>query len=206
MSENKVIIVGGFHEIIELCEKSGKEIIGLIDNDLSGSYLGYPIFGNDAYARSIYDRYPEVPIIISPDSPPIREKLYEHYKSIGFKITSVISPEATVSKSAKIGIGVIIQDGVNISAFAEIGNFVKLNSYSNIMHDVKVEDFVSIAPNAVVLGRVCIGRKAYIGANSTILPNISIGENSLVGAGSVVTKNIEKNSVVMGVPAKNKEK
>ncbi len=204
MSENKVIIVGGFHEIIELCEKSGKEIIGLIDNNLSGTYLEYPVLGTDNDAVLIFEKYPDAPIIISPDSPKIREKLYELYKKIGFKFTSVISPNAIVSKSAKIGKGVIVQDGVNISAFAEIGKFVKLNSFSNIMHDVKVGDFVSVAPNTVVLGNVKISNRAYIGANSTILPNIIIGENSQVGAGAVVTKNIENNSVVMGVPAKRK--
>ena len=41
-----------------------------------------------------------------------------------------------------------------------------------------------------------------VGANSTIICGNIIKENSLIGAGSVVTKNVEKNTVVVGNPAK----
>ena len=34
------------------------------------------------------------------------------------------------------------------------------------------------------------------------LPNVRVGFNAIVGSGAVVTKNVEKNAVVMGVPAK----
>lgn len=31
---NKVILVGGFHEMIELCEDCGYSIVGIIDNEV----------------------------------------------------------------------------------------------------------------------------------------------------------------------------
>ncbi|NLI73057.1 MAG: hypothetical protein GX361_10080 [Bacteroidales bacterium] len=202
MDDKEVIIVGGFHEIIELCENLGKKIIGIIDNLLQNSYLGYPILGKDVDADALFSIYKNVPLIITPDNPHVREKLYRYYSEKGFRFTSLISNRAIVSKSARIGVGAIIQDGVNLSAFAEIGDFVKLNSCSNLMHDVVVESFSTIAPGAVVLGRVQIGTKSYIGANATILPNLTIADGTTVGAGAVVAKNTESNSTVVGVPAK----
>jgi putative colanic acid biosynthesis acetyltransferase WcaF len=34
------------------------------------------------------------------------------------------------------------------------------------------------------------------------MPGIIIGENAIIGAGSLVTKNVEKNTIVVGNPAK----
>lgn len=202
MNQNEVILVGGFHEIIELCENLGKKIVGIIDNQLEGNYLGYTILGDDTMADTLYQKYKDIPLIISPDNPGVREKLFHYYSGIGFRFSTLISHRAIVSKSAQIGIGTIIQDGVNISVFSKVGNFVKINSFANLMHDVVVDNFATIAPNAVVLGRVHIGAKAYIGANATILPKIDVAEETIVGAGAVVTKDTDQKSTVIGIPAK----
>jgi acetyltransferase-like isoleucine patch superfamily enzyme len=41
-----------------------------------------------------------------------------------------------------------------------------------------------------------------IGANATILPGKTIGEDGTVAAGSIVSRNVEKESLVLGSPAK----
>lgn len=205
--DKKIIIVGGFHEIIELCEELGYLIIGIIDNNLKKQYLGYPVIGTDNDAISLHMDFGKIPLVITPDSPFVREKLYKHYSKIGFAFETIISSRAKISKSAIIGTGTIIQDGVNISANSKIENFVKLNTGCNVMHDCIIKDFVTIAPNAVILGRININKKAYVGANVTILPGKSIAENVIIGAGAVVSKNItENNSVYAGVPAKKMQK
>lgn len=198
MNDQSVIVVGAFHEIIELLEENCILIKGLIDNQKKGEYRGYHIFGNDGCAKTMKNG----PAIITPDKPSVRLKLFELYSSFGFWFEKVISKSAKISKSSEIGEGSIIQHGVNISSAAVIGKFVKCNTYCNIMHDSKIGDFTTISPNAVVLGNVKIGKCCYIGANATILPNISIHDNVTVGAGSVVTKDIKKNKIVCGVPSK----
>ena len=197
-----VIIVGGFHEIIELYEECGLNVVGIIDNELQGTYYGVPIIGKDEDAERLFTKYGECKVIITPDSPKIREKLVYLYKVIGYKFATVISPLAHISKYSEIGYGAVIQTGVNVSTATKVGNFCKLNSYCNVMHDNVIGDFTTIAPNAVLLGRVNTGKGSYIGANSTILPNISIGTGSTVGAGAVVTRDVAENMIVKGVPAR----
>ena len=197
-----VIIVGGFHEIIELCEECSLNVVGIIDNELHDTYYGVPIIGKDEDAEQLFSQYGDCKVIITPDSPKIREKLVIIYKTIGYKFATVISPLAHISKYAEIGEGTVIQAGVNVSSATKVGCFCKLNSYCNVMHDNVIGDYTTIAPNAVLLGRVTTGKSSYIGANSTILPNISIGSGSTVGAGAVVTRDVAESVIVKGVPAK----
>ena len=200
--DKDVVLVGGFHEVIELCEKAGFNIVGIIDDQLQEYFLGYPVIGSDADAEALFPKYGKYKLVITPDSPRIREKLVNLYEAIGYDFATIISPLAIISKFSSIGKGSIIQDGVNVSACTTIGNYVKLNTNANVMHDNTISDYVTIAPNSVVLGRITVGRSSYIGANATVLPEIQIGHHSTIGAGSVVTKNIPGNSTVKGVPAK----
>lgn len=202
LESKNVIIVGAFHEMIELCEECGYHIIGIIDNQKIGYYYNIPIIGSDVDGQEIFANYGFCKLIITPDSPKVRKNLVDYYSALGFDFATVVSPRARISKSATIGKGAVIQDGVNVSSSSIIGSFVKLNVNANVMHDNVIGDYTTIAPNAVLLGNVNIDKCTYIGANSTILPGIGIGEHSIVGAGAVVTRNVINNATVKGVPAK----
>lgn len=201
--KTKILLIGAFHEIIELCHDAGFDVVGIIDNnrDLK-SYCGIPILGCDEDAENLYETYSDCEIVVTPDSPSVREKLVGKYYSLGYKFATVIHPSAMISSSAKIGYGSVIQKGVNVSSNSIIGRFCKLNINSNIMHDNIIGDYCTVAPNAVLLGYVNINNNVYIGANSTILPKKTICSGAVVGAGAVVTKNVDLESVVVGVPAK----
>ena len=200
--KSKVIIIGAFHEIIELVEEQGFTIFGLVDNIKSGDYRGYGIIHNDYDGSILSTKYSSIPIIISPDSPIIRHKLSVLYIEAGFKSINIISNTAKISTSSILSEGIIIQHGVNVSAESRIGGFVKLNTYCNVMHNSVVGEFSTVAPNAVILGNVKIGNRCYIGSNATILPNLTICEDAIIGAGAVVTKHISKPGKYSGVPAK----
>lgn len=204
--KRNIILVGGFPETIELCELCDLNIVGIIDNKINDSIMGYSVIGKDEDAKKLFSQFENAECVITPDNPQLREKLYNYYKGIGYKIGSVISPHAYISQSAVIGEGSIIQSFCNVSTNCRIGRLVKLNTYANVMHDVSIDDFATIAPNAVCLGYVKIGKKAYIGSNSTIIQNNNIGEGVVVGAGAVVTKDIVDNDIVVGVPAKTMNK
>lgn len=198
----KIILVGGFHELIELAEENNYEVVGIIDTPGSGYNGAIKVLCIDENAVNLGTHYKNLPLVLSPDQPKVRERLFSFYDSIGFRFTSLVSSKAKISKSAAIGEGSIIQFGVNVSSESSVGCFVRLNTYSNVMHNVIIGDFTTIAPNAVILGNINIGSNCYIGSNSTILSNLSICNNVIIGAGAVVTNNINKPGTYIGIPAR----
>lgn len=199
--KNKVILIGAFCEIVELCEECQYKIVGIVDELQESHFMGYPIIGNDDIFIENRDMYIDIPLVVVPDSPIVREKLSRLYLANGYRFASLISPRANISRYVKMGTGTVIQSGCNVSTGVVLGDFVKLNTNANIMHESQVQDFSTIAPNAVILGRCRIESKAYVGANATILPTRTIGTGAIVGAGAVVTRNVENDSVVVGNPA-----
>lgn len=196
-----VILIGGFIETIELCEKCGYDILGIADLcPCSGNR--YTFIGTDTDLIRKSNKYKKIPLVIAPDDPLVREKLFKLYYQNGFHFETVISPDATISPSALIGEGCLIQSGSNISSKVFLGRGVRVNTGANVMHEVHVGDFSTIAPNAVVLGKCQVGKNVYVGANSTLLPECNIGNGSIVGAGAVVTKNIKDKVVAVGNPAR----
>lgn len=201
--KNDIILVGAFSEVVELCLECGYNIIGYVDNmPFCGNAETGEYLGTDDDFISLYKSYLSIPIVISPDVPIVRERLYNRYRELGFNFQTVISPSAYISPSAQIGAGTVIQHGASISSNVIIGNLVKINVNANIMHDCVIDDLVTIAPNAVLLGKVKVSKRSYIGANATLLPKCSLLSDVIVGAGAVVTKDVAVNKIVKGVPAK----
>jgi sugar O-acyltransferase (sialic acid O-acetyltransferase NeuD family) len=199
---SKIIIVGAFHEIIELSEELNFLIVGLVDNIKTKEYKGYPILHNDKDGSPLSIEYKSIPVVISPDLPQIRFRLSRIYIEAGFGFINLISKSSKISKDAVLGQGLVIQHGVNVSTEAKIRDFVKLNTFCNVMHNSEIGEFTTVAPNAVVLGNVKIGERCYIGSNATILPGITVCNDAIIGAGAVVTKNILKPGKYIGNPAR----
>jgi UDP-3-O-[3-hydroxymyristoyl] glucosamine N-acyltransferase LpxD len=114
-----------------------------------------------------------------------------------------------------IGI-VCIEDNVTIGNLCSISRGVI--DRTTISSNVKIDDQVYIAHNTIVgknsmlmsgvrvNGSVRIGRNCWIGTGAMIREYISLYDDVLVGMGSVVVKDVDKESVVMGNPAKNRKK
>lgn len=199
----EIILIGAFSEIFELCEACGLTVSGYVDFKEDPRVVKYDYLGDDDSFLSSNDNSRHQKLVIVPDSPIARRKLVDFYHSRDcFEFPLVVSPSASVSYTAGMGCGSVIQWGSHVSSNASIGSFVKLNVSANVMHDCIVGDFTTIAPNAAIMGGVRIGRLCYIGANATVLPGLSICDSVVVGAGAVVTKCIEEPGVYVGVPAR----
>ncbi|GAB1367283.1 acetyltransferase [Candidatus Cloacimonadaceae bacterium] len=198
----QLIVIGGFSEIFELCADAGLAIAGYVDSSELPSFLQYEYFGNDEEFINICTDPSKFGLVISPDQPQVRNRLFRTYNSMGFNYPVITSRYAKVSPSSVIGMGSVLQHGVFVSANVILGDFVKCNVYANIMHDTVIGSFSTIAPNAAIMGRVSIAESCYIGANATIRQGISICKNVILGAGAVVTKDIVEPGTYVGIPAR----
>ncbi len=117
-------------------------------------------------------------------------------------ILSVIDPNALISKTANIGVGVFASKGVLVNAFSKIGDFAILNTGCIIEHECEIGIATHIAPGAVLAGNVKIGNRTFIGANAVIKQGIEIGDDVIIGAGSVIIENVGNNSKIVGNPGK----
>lgn len=205
-ARKRAILIGGSHQMIELCELCGKYILGIVDNRLSGTYWGHAIFGGDEIAGDLSREYAGVPLVISPDNPVVRKSLVALYGRFGFTFCTLVSPRAIVSPSARIGGGSIIESGAFVNTAVTIGAFVRINLGANVMHDSNIGAYTTVAPNAVILGRVKVGEAAYVGANATVMPDRYVGAGSVAGAGAVVTRDVADGVTVVGNPARPLER
>lgn len=192
-------MIGGFSEMIELCNDLNYEQIFVIDNVESGR--GTIFLGNDEFAKKKINEILSFDFCITPDLPSVRKKIYLDYNSFNIKFPPIVSSGAKISQNAKIDKGAVIQYGSFISSDVSIGKFVKVNVNSCVMHDSIIGDFTTLSPSCNILGRVRVGSNCYIGTSATILPGLSLCNDVIVGAGAVVTKNITIPGVYIGMPA-----
>jgi len=195
----KIILIGaGGHckSCIDVIENQNKyKIAGIIDKKKKKNFLlNYKII-SESYLnkRLIKNNYALVAVghIKNYES---RIKLFNKLENLGFKMPSIISPSAYVSKHAIVGRGTIVMHGAIVNAGAVIGNNCIINTNALIEHDVIIGDHTHISTEATINGGVLIGSKVFVGSRSIIKNNISIGECSIVGAGLYIKRNLKKNS------------
>ena len=195
----KIVLIGGFSEIIELCQELNYSEISVIDKADVGR--GTVFLGTDDSIQEIIHKFVDKGFCITSDIPRNREKIYKLYSKNNIKYPSLISLNAYISANSKVGRGTVIQYGSFVSTDVIIGVFVKLNVNACVMHDSVIGDFSTLAPSCTILGNVTIGKYCYVGTAATILPGLSICDDVTIGAGAVVTKNITKPGIYKGVPA-----
>ena len=107
-------------------------------------------------------------------------------RKIGFKIPSIISPHAYISKYSKIGEGTTIGHFSLVNANSYIGKFCIINSQSLIEHDVRVDDFCHISTSVTINGGVHLGQETFIGSKSMLREGLSIPKGTIISAGKRV--------------------
>jgi acetyltransferase-like isoleucine patch superfamily enzyme len=141
-------------------------------------------------------------------------------------VTNYISDKAKIGKNVKIWHFAYVGDNV------EIGNNVKIGSLAHIDYDVKIGDDTLIEGLVYIPPLSRIGKNVFIGpsaaltndpyppseklvgvtiednviicSKAVIKAGVTIGKNSVIAMGAVVTKDVIADTVVAGVPAKQK--
>lgn len=106
-----------------------------------------------------------------------------------------------IGNNVDIGANTTIERGVMDNTIIEDG--VKIDDLCQISHNVFIGENTMIIVNSSIYGSVKIGKNCWI-SSSIIRNQITLGDNVTVGMGSVVTKDVKDNSVVFGIPAKER--
>lgn len=186
----KVLIVGaGGHgrsvaEAILAMEQY--EVAGFVDDVASG--LGetwdFPVLGNTV-VLSHYRAYAEAAVIAIGNNT-VREKLYYRLYAAGFKMITVIHPQASVSPRALIGEGSTIMAGAIIGTQANLGKGVIVNCGATIDHDCQVEDFGHLGVNASMAGGTFLSHGAWMRAGSVLGYGVKVKPGVIIDSGEVL--------------------
>lgn len=131
-----------------------------------------------------------------------RRALTEALIGLGGKPLLVRHPAAIVSRFAEVESGTFLGAMSILGPSAKIGCGVIINQGAIVDHDSVVGSYSHIAPNATIGGGVAIGSDVLVGAGAVILPGVTIGRGAIIGAGAVVLRDVDAGAVCVGVPAK----
>ena len=204
MSKPSLILIGaGGHasaciDVIELLDTH--KIAGLVgtEGELQNEYMGYRVLATDSDLPKLAKQYQYALIAVGQiESSLVRQHLYAQASVLGFKLPTIISPTAHVSRHAVVGYGTIVMHGAIVNAGAKVGNNCIINTNALIEHDAIVADHCHISTGAIVNGTANIGLGSFVGSGSIIKQGITLGSNCVVGMGIAVRHRYPENSRIL---------
>lgn len=203
---NKVFILGagGFgREILNIFIDLGRidDVLGFMEENCQRK--GQLVNGKPVYDISKLEEYDvnEIKLVCAIGTP-VRRRLIENTKELGFKYETVVHPSVIMSPWVEFGEGCIVCAGNILTNQIIMGDFSILNLACTIGHDVVIGEYTTLSPGAHISGKVTIGNECFIGTGAVTVEKLEIGNNTFIGAGSVVSKNIPDNVLALGIPAK----
>jgi UDP-perosamine 4-acetyltransferase len=202
--EGIILVGGGGHAkvIIELVAAGARyRVVGVVDNVKTGGVLGVPVLGRDEVLPSLPHSGITRAFVAIGDN---RQRLAvgRRLQTLGFEIVNTVSPAATVSGSAKLGVGIAIMPGAVVNADCRVEDFAIINTGAIVDHDGEIGEASHVGPGCVLAGTVTIGRLAFLGTGTSVIPGISVGEGAVVGAGACLIRDVPPNVLAVGIPAR----
>lgn len=164
--------------------------------------LGYPVIGDLKEYEVLRENYNHA--IAAVGNNDLRLRLTEALLETGYEVPIFIHPSAVVSRFSSIGLGSIVMPQAVVNVSAQVGKACIVNTGVVIEHDCQIGNGVHLSPSATLGGTVSVGDKSWICLGAKVINNITIGDRVTVGAGAVVIDDIEDETLVVGVPAKEK--
>lgn len=197
MKTNNYIFGASGHAkvVIDILLENKIPITAIIDdNPKTEMLLNIPVI-----PTSKFESIDEICFIIAIGNNAIRKKIVTKNT---FNYLNVLHKNATISKFANLGNGIVVMPNSVINVDAIIGNHCIINSSAVVEHDCVLEDYVHISPSASLAGNVFVGEGTQIGIGSCVKQGIKIGKWATIGAGAVIIDDVPDYAVVVGNPGK----
>jgi sugar O-acyltransferase (sialic acid O-acetyltransferase NeuD family) len=176
-------------------------LIGFVDDDssLHGlEVLGLPVLG-DHYWLSGH----QAAVAIGVGSPAARRRAWAAVQSVGVVDTpALVHPAAYVGLGCALGEGTVVGAHATLTADVVVGQFGIVNVGATVSHNARLEQFATVAPGAHLAGNVRLEEGADIGIGASVTQGNTIGAWAIVGAGAVVISHVERDTTVVGCPAR----
>ena len=185
-----LLIGGGGHckSCIDVIEQQGVyHIAGIIDksSELGKKVLGYTIIGSDENLQDLRTEFDYAFITVGQiRTADLRAKLFATLKKLDFKIPSIVSPLAYVSRHAKISQGTIVMHHALVNAGALVGENCIINTKALIEHDAIIENGCHISTGGIINGGVTVKENTFFGSNSSTKQYVEI--DGFIKAGIIV--------------------
>jgi len=168
------------------------------DNPLRAAGYDLPQLGPIAGYRPD----PAQKLVMALTGPADKKAVAEPLLAAGGVFASLIHPLAWVSKTARIGKGVVIAVFADVSADCNVGDFVTVNGHCGVGHDVELGAYSTLSGYVDLTGYVKVAGLCFFGSGARVLPRVKIGEGCTVGAGAVVVRTVAAGSTVYAAPAR----
>jgi UDP-perosamine 4-acetyltransferase len=182
---------------------------GLVDVEAGGT-VGRVV--NDVFVRWDRERAlaeldpASTEVIIAHGKNELKRDLAQTLRERGFHFFSAVHERASISPSARVGEGCIVNAFAALLPNSELKAHVIVHSGAIIEHDCVLSERCNIAPGAHLAGRVRVGEDAYLYTGCVLIPGVNIGARAVVGAGAVVLEDVPDDACVVGNPARPKKK
>jgi sugar O-acyltransferase (sialic acid O-acetyltransferase NeuD family) len=116
--------------------------------------------------------------------------------------SSFLHPTAIIGNSNTLGKGIIMCPYSVISCNTVISDFVSLNVSATVGHDVAIGKYSTLSSHTDIMGFATLGEGIFVGSHGTVFPGCMVGDYAKIGVSSAAIRKVEKNTTVLGVPAK----
>ncbi|MFK4649407.1 putative phosphoesterase [Bradyrhizobium ottawaense] len=166
----RVLIVGAdiYGEMIaELIRcRSDLELIGFVDDRVSGRLAEAPVLGPLARLAEIADAENVVDVAVAVGENETRRTITERVWCAGVRPARLIHPAAVVSPTARLGFGCIVDAGAYVGPHCVLEDGVSVWPHVMLSHHTAVSAYASFKPGSVIGGhsRIAAGEKIALGA------------------------------------------
>jgi sugar O-acyltransferase (sialic acid O-acetyltransferase NeuD family) len=205
--EMRDVVIFGMGQIAEvihyyLTEEGGRNVVAFtVDAEFrkADEMFGLPVVDFEEVERRFPPETHEMFVAVSfRQVNKAREEKVAAAEAKGYKLTSHVSPRATVWSKLVVNPNTIIMENNVIQPFVTIGRNVIMWSGNHVGHHSEIGDNCFIASHAVISGSCRIGAGSFIGVNATLRDNIEIGARNVIGAGTLILQSSPDNAVFIG--------
>lgn len=193
MVKNLIIFGGSGHakDVMFAAELMGYEHIELVTSDGSSQIAGLAAIKESDFDPIHYADWHCIAAIGRNDH---RLRFFQQYAPL-MQFASIVSPTATIAKSAKIGPGSFIGAFAYIGPNAIIGDACIINTHTIVGHDARIGNFTHVGPKVCLSGHVELGARVFVGVGASFnngSPDqpLKVADDVHIGMGCQITESI----------------